>query len=411
MSSKKFYNDVEIKADILLENETGNRALTTGADGKVTSSAVTDTELGYLSGVTSSVQTQITDAQADATQALADAAAAQADIDNHIADTTDAHDASAISVVPTGNLAASQVQAALVELQGDIDALQALDPMEYKGNWNASTNTPTLADGTGDNGDLYRVSVAGTQDLGSGSITFAIGDKIVYNGTDAVWEKWDTQDEVTSVNGQTGAVILDTGDISEGSNLYFTDERAQDAVGTILTDSNTIDFTYTDATPSITADVKTQMSITSDSSGIKLQGDSATPGNTKYYGTNGAGTKGFYDIPAVGSAGDIQETSFSMANNQASPANVTGLSFNSAVVRSFDALVSVEIDASSDLYEMFKLQGIQRGSDFQMSVEGTGDDSGVSFDITSGGQVTYTSTNVAGFSSGTIKFRAFTTTV
>ena len=32
-------------------------------------------------------------------------------------------------------------------------------------------------------------------------------------------------------------------------------ETAQDAVGTILTDTNSIDFTYTDATPTIEADV------------------------------------------------------------------------------------------------------------------------------------------------------------
>lgn len=37
----------------------------------------------------------------------------------------------------------------------------------------------------------------------------------------------------------------------------YTDEQAQDAVGTILLDSSTIDFTYDDATPSITAIVKT----------------------------------------------------------------------------------------------------------------------------------------------------------
>ena len=46
-----------------------------------------------------------------------------------------------------------------------------------------------------------------------------------------------------------------TSNITEGSNLYFTDERAQDAVGAILLDSTTIDFTYSDATPSITASV------------------------------------------------------------------------------------------------------------------------------------------------------------
>lgn len=36
----------------------------------------------------------------------------------------------------------------------------------------------------------------------------------------------------------------------------YSDEQAQDAVGGILTDTSTIDFIYTDATPSITADVK-----------------------------------------------------------------------------------------------------------------------------------------------------------
>ena len=39
----------------------------------------------------------------------------------HLADTVDAHDASAISSVPSGNLAATDVQTALNELQTDID--------------------------------------------------------------------------------------------------------------------------------------------------------------------------------------------------------------------------------------------------------------------------------------------------
>ena len=44
----------------------------------------------------------------------------------------------------------------------------------------------------------------------------------------------------------------------------------------------------------------TQMSVTSDNDGLKLVGDNDTPGNTKYYGTDGSGTKGFYSIPAGG---------------------------------------------------------------------------------------------------------------
>jgi hypothetical protein len=75
-------------------------------------------------------------------------------------------------------------------------------------------------------------------------------------------------------------------------------EEAQDAVGTILSDTDTIAWTYDDGTPTIEADVTTQMSITSDASGVKLSGDSASPGNYKSYGTDSGGTKGWQ--PAAG---------------------------------------------------------------------------------------------------------------
>lgn len=203
--------------------------------------------------------------------------------------------------------------------------------------------------------------------------------------------------------GQTSIAIV-------ASQVTNFDEAAQDAVGTILTDSNTIDFTYNDGAPSITADARTQMSITSDASGLKLSGDASTPGNSKYYGTNSGGTKGFFSIPNL-SPGDISETSFSLANNQSSAADVTGLAFAVGIVRSFSALVSVEIDATSDLFEQFTLQGINKGTSFNMSSDSVGDGSGVTFSITSAGQVQYTSGNAAGFVSGTIRFRAIVTSV
>jgi hypothetical protein len=114
---------------------------------------------------------------------------------------------------------------------------------EYKGNWNASTNTPTLADGTGDAGDMYRVSVAGNQDLGSGTIDFQVGDYLLYNG--AEWDKIDNTDSVSSVNGATGAVVLDSDDIAQGStNLY--DKVVSLSNGTGITTSGTYpNFTIT----------------------------------------------------------------------------------------------------------------------------------------------------------------------
>jgi hypothetical protein len=107
--------------------------------------------------------------------------------------------------------------------------------MEYKGSWNATTNSPTLADGTGNAGDVYRCSVAGTQNLGSGSITFAIGDFVIYSGS--IWEKSPMASGVVSVNSQTGIVTLYTDDISEDgspTNLWFTGARARSTVLTGL---------------------------------------------------------------------------------------------------------------------------------------------------------------------------------
>lgn len=58
------------------------------------------------------------------------------------------------------------------------------------------------------------------------------GQVLTYNSTTGLWEnQTPAAGGVTSVNGQTGVVVLDTDDISEGTtNLYFTDQRAKDAV-------------------------------------------------------------------------------------------------------------------------------------------------------------------------------------
>ena len=75
--------------------------------------------------------------------------------------------------------------------------------VNYDGTWDASTNTPTLNNppAASTKGDYYVVSVAGTQF----SITFAVGDWIISNGT--AWEKVDLTDAVSSVFGRTGAVV------------------------------------------------------------------------------------------------------------------------------------------------------------------------------------------------------------
>jgi hypothetical protein len=79
----------------------------------------------------------------------------------------------------------------------------------------------------GTKGYYYVVSVAGNTDL-NGITDWLVGDWAVYNGT--VWQKIDNTETVTSVNGQTGAVVLTTTNVAEGTNLYFTNARARTSI-------------------------------------------------------------------------------------------------------------------------------------------------------------------------------------
>lgn len=96
---------------------------------KLADGSVSNAEFQYLANVTSDIQTQFTNTNTAIT--------------DHVNDTTDAHDASAISNVPTGNLAATDVQNALNELQTDVDTrlLKAGDTMS--GNLNMGSNLIT----------------------------------------------------------------------------------------------------------------------------------------------------------------------------------------------------------------------------------------------------------------------------
>lgn len=87
----------------------------------------------------------------------------------------------------------------------------ATGAVNYKGTWNASANSPTLTSSVGNQGDYYVVDVAGSTNL-NGITDWQIGDWAIFNGS--VWQKVDNTDGVTSVNGQTGVVVLGVANIA-----------------------------------------------------------------------------------------------------------------------------------------------------------------------------------------------------
>lgn len=95
--------------------------------------------------------------------------------------------------------------------------------------------------------------------------------------------------------------------------------------------------------------------------------------------------------------GSPAKTTYTIANNQSSATNVTGLSFNSSnevLVRSLGRLKRTT--DSKNLVEAIELYAIFDGTNWQLEYQGRHTDAEVEFSITTAGQVQYTSSNVTG---------------
>ena len=119
--------------------------------------------------------------------------------------------------------------------------------MQYQGLWDAESNTPTLVNGTGDIGDVYRVTVAGARNLGSGSISFGVGDYVILNNSE-VWEKSDTTDAVSTVAGRIGNVVLTAADVVDANGNIAANNHIE-GLTSISTNNGTT--TLTAASPKI----------------------------------------------------------------------------------------------------------------------------------------------------------------
>lgn len=148
------------------------------------------------------------------TQAISTVSGLQAALDAKIDDTEKGANNGVAELDGSGHVPLAQLPDAVI------------GGLQYQGTWNASTNTPTITSSTGTQGHYYVVSTAGTTNI-DGISDWEIGDWIVFNGS--VWEKVDNSDKVSSVNGQTGVVVLDAGDIAYDngtSGLTATDVQA-----------------------------------------------------------------------------------------------------------------------------------------------------------------------------------------
>ena len=157
--------------------------------------------------------------------------------------------------------------------------------LTYQGTWNASTNTPTLASGTGSSGYYYVVATAGATNL-DGITDWQVGDWLLFNGT--VWQKIDQTNTVTSVAGKTGAVTLTNADVGLGN----VENKSSATIRGEITSSNVttaLGYTPYNATnpAGYTANTGTVTSVggTGTVSGLSLSGTVTTSGNLTLGGT------------------------------------------------------------------------------------------------------------------------------
>jgi hypothetical protein len=130
--------------------------------------------------------------------------------------------------------------------------------LEYKGLWNAATNTPTLVSSVGTQGDYYVVSVAGTTNL-DGVTTWDEGDWAIFNGS--VWQLFQ--------GGQDGvfATLTVSGEIAANGGIALGDNDKATFGG-----SDDLQI-YHDGTASYISDTGTGTLNITASGSIRLRGN------------------------------------------------------------------------------------------------------------------------------------------
>jgi hypothetical protein len=128
----------------------------------------------------------------------------------------------------------------------------AIGALNFKGTWNASTNTPTLASGVGTKGDYFVVGVAGATTL-DGISTWGVGDWATYNGS--VWQRVEGGADLEGVNlnvsGTTNLAAL-----TASTALALDASKNVVSVTNTGTGNNVLGTSPTMATPTLTGDVQ-----------------------------------------------------------------------------------------------------------------------------------------------------------
>jgi hypothetical protein len=374
------------------------------------------------------------------------AKATKAYVDLHINDTTAAHAASAISNAPSGNLAATNVQAALNELQSDIDTRATSTALSNHINNTTGAHAASAISNT-PSGNLAATDVqAALNELQTDINGRVTNSAVSTDNAVAVF------DGTTGLSIKNSVAILSTGGALSGLTGLSTSGTATFS-GALATSSNTAN-TQTGSSVNITS-ATTSVTRLTGAGLVSIGGYAATTAGRRNVIINATGasitvlnedtsitaanriitgTDTPLVIPNLGSfeliynattqrhhvlnassltlSGIIaSQSTFTIANNQSSATNITGLLFNPSLFRGIKIEYSIyrQTDtASSARAQMGQLRFVYntQAGVWYMSDDYAGQNAGVEFSIDNAtGQIQYTSTNISGTNYvGTLKY-------
>ncbi len=275
LTSPKINEDVALTATATELNTLDGITSSTAELNLLDGVTATTTELNYVDGVTSAIQTQL------------DAKATSSDLSTHTGSTV-AHGAegAVVGTTNTQTLTNKTLTSPVVDGDGVVFEGATADSFE---------TTLTVTDPTADRTiTLPNVSgtVVTTGDTGSVTNTMLAGS--IAN------EK--LSNSAITINGTStslgGSRTLGTDDVAEGStNKYFTDERAQDAIGDVV--GNGLDYDDTTGAISVDPSEFTLNSVGVPNGSVSLNSQKITNLATPTDGTD-AVTKAYVDAAAEG---------------------------------------------------------------------------------------------------------------
>ena len=128
----------------------------------------------------------------------------------------------------------------------------AIGALNYKGTWNATTNSPALASGVGTKGDYYVVGTAGTTTL-DGISNWGIGDWAVFNGS--VWQRVEGGADLNGVNLSVSGTSTLSG-LTASTALALNGSKEVVSVTNTGTGNNVLATSPSIATPTLTGDIQ-----------------------------------------------------------------------------------------------------------------------------------------------------------